>query len=131
MRTSEMLQSALKLAGAITLLLLASTKQFPLTEVLSEPKWQCSPSILMSLVRTFIWAFSDQGRTLIAAAITGVATLRLWRAHPWPEARQLAASILTLVAFLFFIAAQTELSNNLNACGQISASHPAREAGRL
>jgi hypothetical protein len=131
MRTSEMLRSAFRLASAIILLILASTKQFPLAEVLKEPGWSCDAGIFMSVFRALIWVFSDQGRAAIAAVIAGMATLSFLRTHPLVEAREFGVGVLALLAFLFFTAMQAGTGSGPKACAHLSASLTAPEhAGR-
>jgi hypothetical protein len=131
MRTSEMLRSAFRLAGVITLLVLAGTKQFPLAETLKDPGWSCDTGLFMSVLRALIWAFSDQGRAAIAAVIAGMATLSFLRTHPLAEAREFGAGVLVLLAFLFFSAVQSGAGSDSKTCAQLSASLTGPErAGR-
>ncbi len=131
MKTSEMLQSAFRLVSAITLLVLASTKQFPLAEVLKEPAWSCDSGLFIGVFRVLIWVFSDHGRAAIAAAIAGMATLSFLRSHPLAEAREFGVGVFALLAFLFFTAMQTGAGSDSNVCAQLSASLTGPEhAGR-
>jgi hypothetical protein len=131
MTTSEMLRSAFRLASAVILLMLASTKQFPLAEVLKEPGWSCDNGLFMNVFRALIWVFSDQGRAAIAATIAGMATLSFLRRHPLVEAREFGVGVLALLAFLFFTAMQTGAGGNSKACAHLSISLTATgHAGR-
>ena len=122
MSTSQMLQSGFRLVSAITLLALASLKQLPLVDALAGAKWQCEPLLLAGFVRILVWAISDQGRAVIAAAIAVVATLSFLRGHPMPEARELAVAILALLVFLFLVSAKKEADYNHRFCAQVTAS---------
>jgi hypothetical protein len=122
MRTSNMIRSGFRLMSAVTLLALAGMKQLPHMDALTWAKWQCGPMLLAALVRAVVWAFSDQGRAVITAAIAVMATLSFLRGHPLPEARELAVAILALLAFLFLVSLSKEADNNHRVCAQITAS---------
>jgi hypothetical protein len=111
-----MLRSAFGLVTVFVLLILAGAKQLQLTEVFPNSKWQCSRSFVTSTFRILIWLLSDEGRAIIAAVITALGTLSLLYRHPIPEARELAITIVLLLAFLSFIILQSKVSADTREC---------------
>ena len=131
MRSPESLRSVFGLATAFTLLTLAITKQLPLTEMLSEGKWHCSPSWLMSALRVLGWMFSEQGRAIVMACIGAVAVLSLLWSHPLREVRELAITLAMLLAFLIFVVLRTEAGVDAGKCAlsAITQSHSTGTTG--
>jgi hypothetical protein len=76
----------------------------------------------MSTVRVVAWAFSEQGRAIVAGTIAAIAVLSLLRSHQLPEARELAVTIVVLLAFLIFAVVRTEAEIDAQKCAQSAAS---------